>query len=341
MAGSLEGYRPAIIRDLVANQVLVGWQGNRSDDARPTGGRRKPIPIPQLESARAVGIGFRQPQIRRCEQNQKQLRESFLTFTTRTMTDRNLEHLNPEQRRAAEYGIVDSATGSGPLLIIAGAGSGKTNTLAHRVALLLAHGVDPCRILLMTFSRRAAGELCRRTKAICDRTLGDRSGLLAAGLPWSGTFHSVGARLLREYAEEIGIQPDFSIHDREDSADLLNLIRHDLGYSKTDERFPAKATCLEIYSRAVNSGAPLGDVLRDVFPWCASWEEELRALFSGYVEAKQAQHTVPRSATILLARRTGLRCSPVPSSRNMSAAASTTCWSTNIRTRTGCRPPSS
>ena len=144
----------------------------------------------------------------------------------------------------------------------------------------------------MTFSRRAAGELCRRTKAICDHTLGDRSGLLAAGLPWSGTFHSVGARLLREYAEEIGIQPDFSIHDREDSADLLNLIRHDLGYSKTDERFPAKATCLEIYSRAVNSGAPLGDVLRNVFPWCASWEEELRALLSGYVEAKQAQHVL-------------------------------------------------
>jgi DNA helicase II / ATP-dependent DNA helicase PcrA len=208
------------------------------------------------------------------------------------MTDHYLEKLNPEQRRAVEHGVSEGAPGARPLLIIAGAGSGKTNTLAHRVAHLLAHGADPHRILLMTFSRRAASDLCRRAEGICAQALRDRTGLMAAGLPWAGTFHSVGARLLREYAEEIGIHPDFSIHDREDSADLMNLVRHDLGYSKTDERFPTKSTCLEIYSRAVNSGAALDDILRDVFPWCRNWEAELRTLFAGYVEAKQAQHVL-------------------------------------------------
>ncbi|MBR0644440.1 ATP-dependent helicase [Plastoroseomonas hellenica] len=199
-----------------------------------------------------------------------------------------LEKLNPEQRRAVEHGIT-GAHPSGPLLVIAGAGSGKTNTLAHRVAHLLVHGADPHRTLLMTFSRRAAADLGRRAERICAQVLGERAGIMAAGLPWAGTFHSIGARLLREYAGQIGIQPDFSIHDREDSADLMNLVRHELGFSKTESRFPTKATCLEIYSRAVNSGEALAEVLRDVFPWCARWEMELRALFAAYVEAKQAQ----------------------------------------------------
>lgn len=200
-----------------------------------------------------------------------------------------LETLNPEQRQAVEYGTTGGAHGSGPLLVIAGAGSGKTNTLAHRVAHLLAHGADPHRILLMTFSRRAAADLGRRAERICAQVLGERAGIMAAGLPWAGTFHGIGARLLREYAGQIGIQPDFSIHDREDSADLMNLVRHEHGFSKTEARFPTKATCLDIYSRAVNSGEPLSDVLRDVFPWCARWEGELRTLFAAYVGAKQAQ----------------------------------------------------
>ena len=200
-----------------------------------------------------------------------------------------LDKLNPEQRRAVEHGITDGALPTGPLLVIAGAGSGKTNTLTHRVAHLLANGADPYRMLLMTFSRRAATDLSRRAERICAQALGDRVGVIAAGLPWAGTFHSVGARLLREYAPQIGIQPDFSIHDREDSADLMNLVRHEQGFSKTESRFPTKATCLEIYSRTVNSGAPLKNVLRDAFPWCTQWEGELRALFGAYVEAKQGQ----------------------------------------------------
>jgi DNA helicase-2/ATP-dependent DNA helicase PcrA len=111
-------------------------------------------------------------------------------------------------------------------------------------------------------------------------------------LSWSGTFHGVGARLLRDYAEQIGLDPAFTIHDREDSADLLNLVRHDLGFSKTESRFPTKGTCLAIYSRAVNSELPLEDVLRNFFSWCAGWSAQLRELFAAYVEAKQAQNVL-------------------------------------------------
>jgi DNA helicase-2/ATP-dependent DNA helicase PcrA len=111
-------------------------------------------------------------------------------------------------------------------------------------------------------------------------------------LNWSGTFHAIGARLLREYASDIGIDFAFSIHDREDSADLINLVRHDLGFSQTEKRFPMKGTCLSIYSRAVNAEAPLGEVLESAFPWCAEWEAELRRLFAAYVEAKQKQNVL-------------------------------------------------
>jgi DNA helicase-2/ATP-dependent DNA helicase PcrA len=205
------------------------------------------------------------------------------------MTAAYLERLNPDQRRAVEFGLGAGNLFPGPLLVIAGAGSGKTNTIAHRVAHLLVNGADPDRILLMTFSRRAASDLTRRAEAICRQVMGERAGILAAGLPWAGTFHSIGVRLLRDYADQIGLMPDFSIHDREDSADLMNLARDDLGYSRMERRFPTKATCLEIYSRVVNSGAALADVLKEAFPWCASWDGELRTLFAAYVDAKQAQ----------------------------------------------------
>src|SRR5262249_17217833 len=116
--------------------------------------------------------------------------------------------------------------------------------------------------------------------------------ILANGLHWSGTFHAIGARLLRQYAHAIGLEPDFTIHDREDSADLMNLVRHELGFSKMEKRFPMKGTCVSIYSRAVNAQAPLGEVLGSAFPWCAEWESELRQLFAAYVEAKQKQNVL-------------------------------------------------
>ena len=202
-----------------------------------------------------------------------------------------LAKLNPAQRDAAQFGVGQPAL-PGPLLVIAGAGSGKTNTLAHRVANLIAHGVDEDRILLMTFSRRAADEMARRAERIV-RQLGAHNPRFAnARLSWAGTFHGIGARLLREYAPVIGLNPDFTISDREDAADLMNLVRQSLELANTEKRFPTKATCLAIYSAVVNTQADLADVLQRSFPWCAEWEADLKRLFRAYVAAKQAQHVL-------------------------------------------------
>ncbi len=158
------------------------------------------------------------------------------------MTAAYLDKLNDRQREAVEHGVglADGAIG-GPLLIIAGAGSGKTNTLAHRVAHLIVNGADPRRILLMTFSRRAASEMTRRVQRICRLVLGDNAAIMTGALAWAGTFHGIGARLLRMYAEQIGLGVDFTIHDREDSADLMNIVRHQLGFSKRKTAFPQRA----------------------------------------------------------------------------------------------------
>lgn len=201
-----------------------------------------------------------------------------------------LDALNPAQRRAVIHGV--GAVASSPLLVIAGAGSGKTNTLAHRVAHLMVSGADPRRILLMTFSRRAASEMAKRVERIARKVLGDGAGVLADALTWAGTFHGIGARLLRDYAEQLGLDPAFTIHDREDSADQMNLVRHELCFSKTESRFPTKGTCLAIYSRCVNAELPIEEVLRLSYPWCATWAAELKELFAAYVEAKQSQNVL-------------------------------------------------
>jgi len=199
-----------------------------------------------------------------------------------------LAKLNEAQRQAVEFGVDEPGRAGGPLLVIAGAGSGKTNTLAHRVAHLLVKGADPHRILLLTFSRRAALEMTRRVTRIAMNALGTKSAI-AQGLTWSGTFHGVGARLLRDYADLVGLAPSFTINDREDSADLMNLVRHELGLSSKEKRFPAKSTCFAIYSRVVNTGATLSHVLDQSYPWCREWEADLKRLFAAYVAAKQAQ----------------------------------------------------
>jgi DNA helicase-2/ATP-dependent DNA helicase PcrA len=210
----------------------------------------------------------------------------------RTTLDRDyLSKLNLEQRRAAEHGAAPS-NDAAPLLIIAGAGSGKTNTLAHRVAHLIVCGADPRRILLLTFSRRAAAEMHRRVERITAQVIGSTGPAMAFALSWSGTFHAIGARILREYAQSIGIDPAFTIHDREDSADLMNLVRHELGFSKKQKRFPTKGTCLAIYSRVVNAEMPIRDVLCQFYPWCEEWETELRTLFKDYVATKQKQNVL-------------------------------------------------
>ncbi|MCW5703722.1 MAG: ATP-dependent helicase, partial [Bradyrhizobium sp.] len=203
-----------------------------------------------------------------------------------------LETLNAEQRRAVEHGVTADGHVGAPLLVIAGAGSGKTNTLAHRVAHLIVSGADPRRILLMTFSRRAASEMSKRVERIARKVLGTDAGIMTDALSWAGTFHGIGARLLREYADQIGLNPAFTIHDREDSADLMNLVRHERGFSKTESRFPAKGTCLSIYSRCVNAETQLEEVLGASYPWCSGWAAELKDLFAAYVEAKQKQNVL-------------------------------------------------
>src|SRR5207249_3433144 len=200
------------------------------------------------------------------------------------MTVTYLETLNREQRRAVEHGVRKKNAAPGTaLLVIAGAGSGKTNTVAHRVAHLIVNGADPRRILLMTFSRRAAAEMTRRVERIARQVMGTSAGVLTDALTWAGTFHGIGARLLREYAEQIGIDPAFTIYDREDSADLINLVRHELGFSRTESRFPTKGTCVAIYSRCINAELAIEEVLSTSFPWCSAWVAELKELFAVYI----------------------------------------------------------
>src|SRR5574340_232138 len=144
-------------------------------------------------------------------------------------------------------------------------------------------GQDQCAGAPRGASRRP------RRRSRCDPAADHLAG---AKLAWAGTFHSVGARLLRDYAPRIGLNPAFTIHDREDAADLLNLLRHELGLADTAKRFPRKNTCLAIYSAVVNTLAPLGEMLQRRYPWCLEWEDELKRLFRAYVEAKQAQYVL-------------------------------------------------
>ena len=190
-----------------------------------------------------------------------------------------LDSLNPQQREAVTHG-------DGPLLVVAGAGSGKTRTLAYRVAHLVAQGVPPERVLLLTFTRRAAGAMLERA------ALAVRGGEAIARRAWGGTFHAIGNRLLRIHGRAAGLEPDFTIIDHSDAEDLMDILRHQLGLSKTGGRFPRKGTCLAIYSRRVNGGDDLTTVLRKHFPWCAQWEGELRSLFRAYAERKLEQRVL-------------------------------------------------
>ncbi|HEV2272223.1 MAG TPA: ATP-dependent helicase [Steroidobacteraceae bacterium] len=213
-------------------------------------------------------------------------------------TASHLAKLNGPQRRAVTYGepLPDGAGTpkgfkSGPLLIVAGAGTGKTDTLAHRVAHLVIHGVDPARIMMLTFTRRAATEMRRRAyelaKATLNETLGGVSQSILQRMSWTGTFHSVGNRLLRHYAGHLKIDPQFSVLDRGDSADLIDSLRQELGLAEKEQRFPRKDTCLQIYSHRVNTQRPLKETLEAQFPWCVQWESDLTRLYRAYVERKQ------------------------------------------------------
>ncbi|HUJ54097.1 MAG TPA: ATP-dependent helicase [Steroidobacteraceae bacterium] len=208
-------------------------------------------------------------------------------------TTAHLDRLNAAQRKAVTHGepLPEKGYASGPLLIVAGAGTGKTDTLAHRVSHLVLNGVDPARILMLTFTRRAATEMRRRaheiTRKALNDTLGGASQSIAQRLTWAGTFHSIGNRLLRHYAPHLQLDPHFSVIDRADAADLMDSLRQELGLAGKERRFPRKDTCLQIYSHRVNTRAPLNETLEQHFPWCAQWETELVQLYRVYVEQKQ------------------------------------------------------
>ena len=208
-------------------------------------------------------------------------------------TASHLAKLNGPQRRAVTFGepLPERGYKSGPLLIVAGAGTGKTDTLAHRVAHLVIHGVDPARIMMLTFTRRAATEMRRRAyelaKSALSDTVGGVSQSILQRMSWAGTFHSVGNRLLRHYARHLKLDPQFSVLDRGDSADLMDSLRQELGLAQKEQRFPRKDTCLQIYSHRINTQRPLKDSLETQFPWCAQWESDLTRLYRAYVESKQ------------------------------------------------------
>src|SRR5262249_9370936 len=209
------------------------------------------------------------------------------------MTTSHLDRLNAPQRKAVTHGeaLPEKGYRAGPLLIVAGAGTGKTDTLAHRVAHLVINGVDPARILMLTFTRRAALEMRRRaheiTRKALNDTLGGVSQSIAQRLSWAGTFHSIGNRLLRHYANHLQLDPRFSVIDRSDAADLMDSLREELGLAQEEQRFPRKDTCPSLSSNRVNTRAPLAEVLQQHYPWCVQWEAELTGLYRAYVEQKQ------------------------------------------------------
>ncbi|MGB7304950.1 MAG: ATP-dependent helicase, partial [Burkholderiaceae bacterium] len=203
-----------------------------------------------------------------------------------------LASLNAQQRQAVCHGEPGpDGVDAEPLLVVAGAGTGKTATLCHRVAWLVQNQVPADRIGLFTFSRRAASEMVRRTGELLAMQLGEAGIGVSSqspqlNLPWAGTFHSVSARLLRQHASLLGLNPAFSIIDRSDATDLIGWIRDRHGLSKHHKRFPGASTCLNIYSDKVNCSEPLADVLAARFPWCVEFEPGLRDLFSAYVDRK-------------------------------------------------------
>jgi DNA helicase-2/ATP-dependent DNA helicase PcrA len=187
------------------------------------------------------------------------------------------DELNEAQREAVAHG-------DGPLLIVAGAGTGKTTTLACRVAALIERGTRPERILLLTFSRRASREMLARAERASD--------LRDTGRVWGGTFHAVGNRLLRLHGRALGLAPDFTVLDQADGADVMNLVREELGLATRERRFPRKETLAAVYSRTVNAGERLGDVLKRHYPWCLDEADGIREVFRAYTERKRAQHVL-------------------------------------------------
>ena len=181
--------------------------------------------------------------------------------------------LNARQREAATFG-------DGSLRVIAGPGTGKTTTLTARVEILLERGVTPERILLLTFTRRSAREIVNRVRAI--------RGADQVRRVSGGTFHSVAHHTLRRHHAAVGLPEGFGVLDRGDAADLMDLVRGELGIVSRERRLPKKATLGALYSRTVNTGMPLADVMRENTPWCAESFDEVASVFTAFVARKRS-----------------------------------------------------
>ncbi|MCF7894885.1 MAG: ATP-dependent helicase [Candidatus Omnitrophica bacterium] len=182
-----------------------------------------------------------------------------------------LQGLNPEQKEVVE-------NGNGAALVLAGAGSGKTRVLIHRLAYLLYQGVSPKNILLVTFTNRASAEMTHRAESLIHSSL---KGL------WAGTFHHIGNRILRREAKHLGYSSNFSIADSEDAKSLIGDCLQSLGYHKKEKMFPKKRLLYNIYSLAINSQTDSDEIIAKFYPHLQEYAHQIKKIFSHYQQKKK------------------------------------------------------
>ena len=202
-----------------------------------------------------------------------------------------LDGLNEQQRRAVTHQ-------GGPLLVLAGAGTGKTRTLVARAAWLRgSQGVPASRILLLTFTRRAASDMLARAAAWFD---GSADGVEGSGRICGGTFHAIAHKIIRQHAESFSLPPQFTILDQGDATDLMDVLRPDHDLGSTGQRAPRAAVCADIYTRCVNTGRPVSEVVTASFPWCVPFTGQLAGLFRAYTARKRARNLLDFDDLLLL-----------------------------------------
>jgi DNA helicase-2/ATP-dependent DNA helicase PcrA len=209
-----------------------------------------------------------------------------------------LDGLDADQTQAAAHP-------HGPLLVLAGAGTGKTRTLVARAAWLCSQGIEPSRILLLTFTRRAADDMLARAAPGANN--GAANGATANTTSGrhritGGTFHSIAHRVIRQHAESFSLPPQFSVVDPGDVVDLFDVLRGDYGLVGTERRSPRAAACADIYTRCVNTMQPVTEVIASGFSWCTDFASQLGDLFRGYVAHKRAHGLVDFDDLLLLWR---------------------------------------
>jgi DNA helicase-2/ATP-dependent DNA helicase PcrA len=211
-----------------------------------------------------------------------------------------MEHLNDAQQAAVRHE-------GGPLRVLAGAGTGKTTVLSARVAWLIATGTPAERILLLTFTRRAARQMVDRTATMLSARQSDGLTDATSRRVMGGTFHAIAHRTLRRYSQPLGIPEGFSVIDPSDAADVIDLVREDGCYVQSSpQRFPRKALLLDIYSRAVNTGTPISKVTATVAPWANDVVEQIIEICRGYVASKRAGGMLDFDDLLLLWRAAAL-----------------------------------